>query len=237
MKMKIFAISVLMILIASSIIIVNADKPAIKGNGIDLTGFHYNLNIIGKKDNWNGNAGIDQDSSRHTMFIPEDTTTVNFIAPDGEVIEESVAIWFTQNTDGDFAVIDGNAFDDGWCHFELAPGTYRVFITCKAKPGFNTDIYGWVYAEDEYGTWYHLDVGEIHVTKAKKWKECTDIFYVSTQEDDFGIISEDTWVFTYMKDLIDYDFGDDPDITNALYFWQIMNNGNKLIKLRFYPDE
>jgi len=39
----------------------------------------------------------------------------------------------TQGTE--FAVLDGNAFDDGQCAFQLAPGEYNVYIVAKAKPG------------------------------------------------------------------------------------------------------
>jgi len=233
MKYKALALLVAVLMISTGLIAVNADKPTEKGNGIDLTGFHYNLNIIGKKSTWSG-GGDYNNPDRHTMFVPANTTDFQYEAPDGTMINGSVAISFTQGPE--FAVMDGNAFDDGWCHFELAPGTYRVFIVCKAKPGYDSDITGWIYAEDEYGTWYAYEVGDIQVTKSKKWRECTDLFYVSQSEDIFGIISTDTWVFDYLEFLINYDFGDDPDIEDAMYFWDLMNNGNKLIKLRFYPD-
>lgn len=101
----------------------------------------------------------------------------------------------------EFAVIDGNACDDGEAAFELGPGTYRVYIVAKAKPAkkdepeYYTDITGWVYAEDEGGNAYYFDIGFVKVTKSKKWKDATDLFYVSPGEDYFGIIKNDMWVF------------------------------------------
>ena len=45
------------------------------------------------------------------------------------------------------------------------------------------------------------------------------------------------WVFEYLSFLTGYDFGDGPDITDAAYFWQYDNHGNKLVKVRFYYKE
>jgi len=107
--------------------------------GTDFNGPHYNLNIIGKKSDWSGGGSYDN-WDRHTMFVPEDTD--GYFTPNGE---PGITIWMTQGPE--FAVIDGNAFDDGEAAFELGPGTYKVYIVAKAKPGGETDItgWGWVY--------------------------------------------------------------------------------------------
>jgi len=217
-----------------------ADKPqkAIdQGNGLP-SGEHFNLNLIGKKADWNGGGGYDN-PDRHTMFVPVDTTGWTIPTPGDDSTTnvgdlDGIKISMTQGAD--WAVIDGNAFDDGECAFQLAPGTYHVYIVAKAKPGGYTDVTGWVYAEDEYGAAYYYDIGDIRVTKSKKWKDATGLFYVSPWEDYFGIVTGDTWVFTYLDMLKAYDFGDDPDITDAAYFWQYDNHGNKLVKVRFYKD-
>ena len=213
--------------------------------GIDFNGAHYNLNLIGKKADWNGGGSYDN-WDRHTMFVPEYTD--GWTTPNGE---DGITIWMTQwNIDNlaednygedDFAVVDGNACDDGVARLQLASGLYEVYVVAKAKPAkkgeleYYTNITGWVYAEDEFGGAYYLNIGLVKVTKSKKWKDATDLFYVSPGEDDFGIILEDMWVFTYLNFLKDYDFGLDPDITDAAYFWQFDNHGNKLVKVRFYP--
>ena len=205
------------------------------------SGAHYNLNIIGKKSDWNGGGSYDNES-RHTMFVPENTDEFKLNGtqcyapaplPDGaeDPVGPGITIWMTScdnkiDRDGcDFAVLDGNAFDDCKCEFQLAPGKYEVWIVAKAKPAkkdepeYYTDITGWVYAKDEFGGTYYFDVGFVKVTKSKKWKDATDLFYVSPGEDYFGIISEDMWVFEYLSFLTVYDFGEDPDITDAAYCW------------------
>ena len=209
------------------------EKESSTGNGIDLTGEHYNLNIIGKKSDWSGGGSYDN-PDRHTMFIPENTSTFSYTTPDEVMHNGSVGIEFTRGNE--FAVIDGNAFDDGWCQFQVGKGTYSVFVTCKAKPGYTSDIGGWVYAENETGRWFHMNIGEIEV-KSRKYVECTDIFYISMEEDVFGILNGSMWVFDYLDYVMNYDFSLDDnydDIVDAMYFWDLQNNGNKLIKLRFY---
>ena len=53
---------------------------------------------------------------------------------------------------------------------------------------------------------------------------------VTPDQDMYDIIGdgESQWVFDYLNALYgeDYDGG---------YFWQIVNGGNKLVKVRFYP--
>jgi len=206
------------------------------GNGIDLTGYHYNLNLIGKKADWNG-GGDYNNPDRHTMFVPEDTNGLIFDV--GSYSFDGIKISMTQGTE--FAVIDGNAFDDGECAFQLGLGTYRVFIVAKAKPGpdpdgYYTDITGWVYCKDTEE--YLFDIGKIKVSKklSKKFEEITDLFYVSDKEETVGGLDlipfggDDVWVFTYLSNLTLAGY------TDAEYFWQYDNHGNKLVKVRFYPD-
>jgi len=210
------------------------------GNGIDLTGYHYNLNLIGKKANWPG--GGNYEGNRHTMFVPEDTSGEIFTVGTEGTFDplDGIKILMTQ---GDkFSVVDGNWFDDGKCAFQLGPGTYRVFIVAKAKPGpdpdgYYTNITGWVYCQalNEY----LLDIGKIKVSKklSKKFEEITDLFYVSDTEEAAGGLDlilpgdPDVWVFDYLNLLKTLD-----GYQNAEYFWQYQNFGNKLIKVRFYPD-
>jgi len=207
------------------------------------SGAHYNLNIIGKKSDWNAQGSFDN-WDRHTMFVPQDTAGWFIPTPgDDETTEipdlTGIKIEMTQGDE--FAVLDGNAFDDGKCAFQLAPGKYEVWITAKAKPpkpgeDYYTNIGGWVFASDEYGDNYYFNIGTVNVRKKSGWIDATHIFYVSPGEDWFGIIGDDMWVFEYLSFLTGYDFEDDPDITDAAYFWQFDNHGNKLVKVRFYED-
>jgi hypothetical protein len=233
--MKYLAIIIVMILSVTALMSVMADKPEDKttGNGIDLTGEHYNLNIIGKKSDWNG-GGSYNNPDRHTMFVPENSSTFSYKTPDGDIHNGSVGIEFCRGNE--FAVLDGTAFDDGWCQFQIPKGNFEVYITCKAKPGYTSDIGAWVYAENETGSWFHMNVGEIEV-KGRKFVNCTDIFTVSPSEDAFGILNGSMWVMDYLDYLENYDFStmeNYDNITQAMYFWDLQNNGNKLIKIRFY---
>ena len=126
----------------------------------------------------------------------------------------------------DFAVLDGNAFDDCKLEFQLAPGKYEVWIVAKAKPGGETNITGWVRYYDILDTkieYVMCKLGTLNVKKKFGWQDATDLFYFDTEYGD------DMWVFTYLG-LLEAD----PDYENAAYFWQFDNKGNKLVKVRFY---
>ena len=103
--------------------------------GIDYNGPHYNLNLIGKKADWSG-GGSYNNPDRHTMFVPQNTT--GFIPTPGDDdttgVPDLPGIKISMTQGAEFAVLDGNAFDDGECAFQLAPGHYKVYIVAKAKP-------------------------------------------------------------------------------------------------------
>ncbi|MCJ7692915.1 MAG: hypothetical protein MUO22_05815 [Sedimentisphaerales bacterium] len=196
--------------------------------GTDFSGPHFNLNIIGKKADWKG-GGEYNNPDRHTIFVPEYTEDLSCTTPNGL---PGATLWITQGEE--FAVFDGNAFDDCEAAFQLGAGKYKVYIVAKAKPGKYTDITGWVYAEDDIGGYYYLDIGSVHVTKSNKWNDATHIFLVSDSEDPFGLVGgDDMWVFDYM-DALETDLVD-PNIVDTAYFWQFDNHGIKLVKVRFYP--
>jgi len=215
------------------------------------SGAHYNLNIIGKKAEWNGGGSYDN-PDRHTMFVPEDTTGWFIPTPgddDTTNVPDLPGIKIEMTQGAEFAVLDGNAFGDGKCAFQLAPGKYKVWITAKAKPpkpgeDYYTNIGGWVYAYDVVeGDSYYFNIGSVTVRKNSGWQDATELFYVSCTEDWFNLVELELecdglgmWVFDYLNFLTGYNFGDAPDITDAAYFWQYDNHGNKLVQVRFYPD-
>jgi hypothetical protein len=212
--------------------------------GIDFNGAHYNLNLIGKDkvmpgdyDNWD----------RHTMFVPQDTSSFNIDlnTPNnlGQATLPGIKINMTQGSD--FAVIDGNA-TDGVGSFQLGAGKYAVYIAVKAKNpkmSGNVDITGWVEAYDNLGQlWYYVPVGTVGVSKGKVWTNATDLFFVNTTEDTFDFLTGSEtdyvpnlgmWVFDYMYGLDNW-VTDDYDLSDLAYFWQLQNDGAKLIQVRFY---
>jgi len=215
----------------------NNDKPP--------PGAHYNLNIIGKKSDWSGGGSYDN-PNRHTMFVPEDTDEFELTpgnpcytpmgtpsdAPPGADYSDprpaypGITIWMTKGDD--YAVLDGNAFDDCKCEFQLDPGTYEVWIVAKAKPPkpgtpegdeYYTDITGWVrYIDPDTGLEYvACDLGTLRVKKKLGWQDATGLF-----------VFDGMWLFDYLQ------FLEEDDATNTAYFWQYDNHGNKLVKVRFY---
>ena len=217
-------VAMVTVLIGLNAVPVLAAKP-----GTDFNGAHYNLNLIGKKTDWSG-GGSYSNPDRHTVFVPEDTSTFSYELPDGTTQNGSIKIEFTQSTTSpDISVLDGNAFDDGKAAVELGKGKYQVWIVSKAKPGFDTNITGWVWFTDNVTNtiWTALNVGTITVTR--KWQDATGLFYVSPTEDTLDIVSAETWVFDYLNMLDSLGYGD------GQYFWDYDNNGNKLVQVRFYP--
>jgi len=176
----------------------------------------YVLNLIGKKDSWSGGGTYDN-PDRHTMFLPQTTS-------------ENVTVWMTQGTNSDFSVLDGNAFDDGNLSLELAAGKYAVFIVALGKPGGGAGIEGWIYNATD--NTYLLMVGSVTVqghSKTPRWTNATGLFWISPNEDPFLGVTQDTWVFDYMQGLSTANLG-----TDYLYLWQLDNNNNKLLQVRFY---
>jgi len=179
--------------------------------GTDFRGPHYNLNLIGKKADWSGGGSYDN-PNRHTIFVPEDTS--DYIAEFGGT---GITIWMSRGDE--FAVLDGNAcgLDDGVARFQLGPGKYKVYIVAKAKPGGDTNITSWIY--DPYTTDLYNLVGTLNVGgHSKNWKNATDLFYYKGD-----------WVFDWLEDCA-------LAVPDDAYFWQYDNKGNKLVKVRFYPD-
>ena len=236
--LSIILISGLIILGCSELVVSQVEKEEetsfTKAKPIKLSSVAcYKLNIVGKKIDWNS-VGNYNNWNRHTMFVPEDTAGLIFGV--GRATFSGIKISMTQGSE--FAVLDGNAFDDNECVLQLASGEYDVYILTESKPEGYNNITGWVYTEDEKGKsyWYN-HIGSVHVTKNIKWKDATQIFYVSDSEDRFGLVgTEDILVFNYM-DVLEGHLGDNPAIPGepyTEYFWQYINHGNKLVKIQFY---
>jgi hypothetical protein len=246
---KLIAITLAVVLVLALVVGsgVALAKPEGPKPGTDFNGSHYNLNLIGKNKVMPGDY---DNPDRHTMFVPLDTSGMSIpLNQPNNLGEESlpgIRIDMTQGTE--FAVLDGNA-TDGEGSFQLGAGKYHVYIAVKAKsPKYvdpYTDITGWVEAYDNLGQlWYYIDVGYVQVKKGNNsWTDATDLFFVTSDEDDFGFVTGSEadyiaglgiWVFDYMAGLDAWTEGD-YDLSDLAYFWQFDNHGNKLIQVRFYP--
>jgi hypothetical protein len=246
---KLFGILLVVVLVATIVpAAVFAKSPKTE---FDLNGPHYNLNLLGKRDGWNDKEVSNPE--RHTMFVPMDTTgwnitlkTPNKVVNHGSKVEDNVteldgfAIYMTQSGSDDFAVVDGTAFDGDPCVLDLADGKYWVVVAVKAKPVANApQIDGWAQVYNTTGAlYYYLNLGT--VTVSRKWTNATDLFFIDIEEASSGEtglpdppVNTDglgMWIFDYF-DYLDSlgGYGD------YAYFWQLQNNGSKLIQVRFYP--
>jgi hypothetical protein len=242
-----------LVVLAAVMVATLVATPAIAApKGIDVNGPHFNLNLIGKSKTMPGDY---DNPDRHTMFVPLDTSEMYFTNPDDPESPEwnGVKITITQPADTeDFAVIDGNA-TDGFGEFQMGPGKYYCYIAVKAKAPKSAGeavITGWVQAYDNTGTlWYYIPVGTVTVSKSdKKFTDATDLLFVTAAEDPFGFYEYTDldkvdglglWVFDYLNGLDTwYEDSEGASIYNfsdLAYFWQLQNNGAKLIQVRFYP--
>jgi hypothetical protein len=206
----------------------------------------YVLNILGKKSDWNG-QGDYNNPDRHTIFVPQNTTewyeltgitpgTYGNLTADGTIL-----LWMTSGPE--FAVLDGNALDDGNASLQIENGKYYVYVAALAKPGGDSTLDGWYY-DNEGSACYKL--GEIKRIPREKgqplWIVTTDLFYITweqllalgyTPEElilYFGEeqVGQPIWIFDFLQFLEDT-YGD-----TDYYFWKLDNNGNKHIQLRFY---
>ncbi len=184
----------------------------------------YLLNIIGKKDDFNGAPSYD--SSRRTMFVPEDVA-----AWETATGYTKATIWVSQANE--FAVSDPNMFDDGMANLTMAPGKYEVYFVALGKPGSTATLEGWVY--NATSNEYMLKIGEVSVTHNKQpnWVSGHDMFYVSAAEAAAIGVTLPTgvtemWVFDFINYLSTLYPG-----TDYLYLWNLIG-GAKHIQVRFY---
>jgi hypothetical protein len=188
------------------------------------------LNLLGKKDEWSG-GGSYTNPNRHTMIIPETTTGIGGSGSlgDGTPTQVNLTMWITQGAE--FAVIDGNGYDDAEVALQLGPGKYAVFVVALGKPGGKSDIRGWVYNKTD--NTYLFMTGMVTVSghnKKPQWKDATSLLFVSKQEDPYGIVTGDPqWIFDYLAALESA-----MPLGDYLYLWDIDNQGIRHLQLRFY---
>lgn len=197
------------------------------GNGAP-SGAHYNLNIIGKTTC----AGDDlTGSNRHTIQVllwggdrAEDI--------DGTLasqIDKRNKIYLAQSYDGSFAVLDGNACDDGAIFQLPAPGGYEIYARALGKPGGAATMTTCATGAGDDGVLGNADDEIVCSTE-------NVVLARSTGKSSFSNVTRE--LTTIYAD-IDGD-GDlervsifDPALYD--YFWNYENRGLRLAQLRFYP--
>ncbi len=232
-------------LLAALIAIQAAILPIYAGGNNNPNKVHgspaYVLNILGKKVDWKGNGDYDN-PDRHTMFIPEETPGYN--------------ITMTITSGSEFAVLDGNAFDDNETALQLKQGRYYIYVVALAKPGGSAKI--WAKAgltlDGDGNLLIPLMLDTLRVKRMKGqpyWENATEMFYVSWEDvvdivfpegytptpeelqalaDALGVsIGQPVWIFDFLGYMSGLDGFDD-----GFYFWKINNQGCKHLQVRLY---
>jgi len=238
-----------------------ADKPAPvveESNGMP-SGAHFQFNMIGHPGGIEGD-----DSNGRAIMIPltpfggsnpvtcaaDGTYFTNSSAEgvlvdgNGDIINETpgkgVKIYFTAGsayeitdrdaTDGIARVVLDTTTNGPDTDGTLVTNDFDVYIRVLGKPSQCMHIDG--YVEVDTGGW--LKTGSVELKKAKGGKEAssaavkiTDIFKVDWCTDSL-LVNDNKECSTYTEySVFDTLFGD--------YFWDVQNNGTKIVQVRFYP--
>lgn len=191
--------------------------PAFAGNGLDVNGAHYNLNIIGKT-----NCGITAESSSgHVIEV-----LLNY--SDGSQNGQLASLLDKRNkiflSPGDFAVTDPNACDQDGASFTLPAGGYSVWARALGKPGGKADMT--LCAVDTQGTTDPSDDTLVCNTG-------TDVVSMtrSNGKPVFTNVTQQLTTLTVAG--TSYNLFD-PAYQG--YFWDYDNYGLRLLQLRFYQN-
>jgi hypothetical protein len=225
------------------------------GNGME-SGAHYNLNIIGVKEEKTANM---DDNNGHRIFVKlyfdtgrgKNKTEENVRWED---VDKRNTIILCQSgvnpecidVDG-FEVLDANATDDDGAMFALpAPGSYKIYARALGKPGGTATMRtcGWETYDElvdgEGDVWCSIETLDLSRDrgKPKLWdatSALTQMTITVTEAGDpylfqclGGTLTDGTGVLTETNvEIFDPCFEE--------YFWNYDNKGLKLLQLRFYP--
>lgn len=228
-----------------------AGPPAGKGNGIPLNGKHYAVNLIGTTkgalpEGAQGSGGASifiplqtatgpsqatctDASGNQTWFTDDTVPTFTDVQPSG-----GARIYFTPTTTGDFAILDRDATDGG-AEIQVpvsADGNRTIlmdlYVRVLGKPGGCAEISG--YAHDlEQNLWFWSGtIAMDRKTGKSTFIKATDIFdvqYCTVDPVTDTCVAGTTVEYSVFNNVFDE------------YFWQIYNDGTRLIQMRFYPRE
>lgn len=210
------------------------------GNGIDINGQHYNVNIIGKKkgavngDTSNGASifiPLKNVMSRDGMICPEDGSYLeDDTAPTWQDTEPvGTKIYFVAGDS--FAILDRDGTDANGAKIQVPvdPTTkeilFDIYIRVLGKPKGCMNIAGYAYDANQ-GLWFWSGSVYLNRTKGKQvFINANDLF--------------DVWYCTV--DIVNDVCADTPEEISVFsdvfssYFWNIQNDGAKLVQVRIYP--
>ena len=197
------------------------------GNGAP-SGSHYNLNILGKTtcsgDDLTG-------SNRHSIQVllrggqkAEDIDGTLALS-----IDRTNKIFLAQSFDGSFAVLDGNACDDGAIFQLPAPGGYSIYARALGTPGGGATMTTCATGAGDDGV---LGTNDDEIVCS------TDnvVFLRTRGKQSFtNVTSELTTLTVDLDGDGNYETVEIFDTDLYDYFWNYENRGLRLAQLRFYP--
>jgi hypothetical protein len=216
-----------MIAIAVSLTVSVAAAFSQTGNGA-LSGAHYNLNIIGKKQCPSEPL---TDSNRHNIHVllngGDNATDLN-----GQLASSISKVNKIYLTPGEFKVLDGNGCDRNGAKFQLPAGGYYVFARALGKPGgvatMTTCATG-AGVDEILGTADDEIICSTENVVLSRGKGQSTFSNVTTElttmmldTDDDGVAETRVGIF-------------DPMLQD--YFWNYSNKDLRLAQLRFYQAE
>jgi len=226
--MKKLILICLAVVMVSSLLGIGVAQAGV-GSEIPDNGKHYNLNIIGMKNQKDADM---TGSNRHTIFVP--------LGEDG--VPKSVKIYVVRNyaNPDKFQVLDGNACDEDGATIavpfeDYGTLSFNVYATALGKPGGHAKVDATVtFEEGTYGgllmDTFTLKRENGKGTKGPKPLNISDIFRATGWidvcgemgvEDTCDISFNNVWVFNVP--------------TLLEYLWDYNNEGLKLMQVRFYP--
>lgn len=215
------------------------------GNG-GPSGKHYNVNLIGTTKGAlpdggasSGGAAVfiplrtatgpseatcTDDSGNQTWFIDDEDATFTDVEPSG-----GARIKFTPTTTGGFEIIDRDA-TDGSAEIQVPVSDdgdryilLDLYVRVLGKPGGCAEITGYAYDLDQNLWFWSGTIALDRKTGKSSFVKTTDIFDVHYCTVVDGACDGDDIELSVFNDV----FED--------YFWEIFNDGTRLIQMRFYP--
>lgn len=186
-------------------------------DGTKLSGWHYNLNLIGMKKQKHSIDGV-MDNNGHRIFVPlSGKTRILLQKGDYDVID-------ADGTDGEaiFQLPDPGDVISGVAGYNPAEAEYRIYIRVLGKPNGQITLTSGL-IEMDGSVW--LSTENVVRMREKGKSLFTDV----TKELTTILVDYDEDGVVERVKLFDPEFDE--------FFWQVDNSGCKLTQLRFYPVE
>jgi hypothetical protein len=230
----------LAVIFAVTFIIGFSGSVVFAGNGIDINGKHYNVNIIGKKK-----GAVNGDNSNgSSIFIP----LKNVMSRDGMVcdvdgavlVDDTAPTWLDSEPIGtkiyfvagdSFAILDRDGTDSNGAKIQVPvdPTTkeilFDIYIRVLGKPYGCMNIGAYAYDANQ-GLWFWAGSVYLNRTKGKQvFINANDLFDVwwCTVDTTTDTCLDNAQEISVFSDVFDS------------YFWNILNDGVKLVQVRIYP--